>query len=143
MTADAWASVIVVAGGLLVFVGSLAQAWGDLREYGDLLDTGKETIEALTIAARVAAGSGHSIGAVRIAVLPFIALWRGKSVKVTDPALASPQTDAQKEEAKAAQDLRKRAEQALNDAAGWSLILVGSLAALVAAAIQFYLLIGH
>ncbi len=143
MTADAWASVIVLAGGLLVFGGSLAQAWGDLREYDDLLVTGKETIGALTAIARVAAGSGHSIRAVRIAVLPFIALWRGRSVEVTDPALVSPQTDADKERAKAAHDLRRRAEQALNDAAGWSLILFGSLAALVAAAIQLYLLIRH
>jgi hypothetical protein len=141
VTADAWADVIVIAGGLFVLFGSIAQALGDLRKYSDLLDTGKEQIEALTTIARVAAGSGRGLGAVGIAVLPVIALWRGKSVTLTDPALASPTAD--EESAKAARDLRERAEQALNDAAAWSLILTGSLAALAAALFQFYIQLRH
>lgn len=143
MTADAWAGVIVLAGGLLVFVGSLAQAWGDLRKYGDLLVIGKETIGTITTIARVADGSGQRFSALRIAVLPLIALWRGKSVELTDQTLASPDTDAGRDRMTAAKDLQERAEQALNDAAGWSLILVGSLAAVIAAAFQLYVLTRH
>jgi multisubunit Na+/H+ antiporter MnhG subunit len=154
MSADIWASVIVLIGGLLVFFGSIAQARGDLRQYRDLLAAGKqaidgeqtiETIKTIKALAGFLADDRRGIAAAQIVVLPLIAAWPGNSVQVSQPGReAAKEADARTDSTSATQhleDLRNRVEQALNDAAGWGLILVGSLAAVIATVIQVYLLI--
>jgi hypothetical protein len=156
---DAWAGGIVLFGGFAVLAGSIAQAQGDLLKYQHFRATiteanARSESEVTPTAEPQARAAADPVAKVhrgflsrqflkvlskrevkdflaeqnpkgwgrlgQIALLILIALWR--PVQVAD-------------------EEHRQAEQALNDAAGWSLILLGSLLAVVAGGIQFVLLI--
>jgi hypothetical protein len=114
---DIATNTLVLAGGLTVFAGSCAQAWGDLHKYQDLYHEFK-------VKARTGAGSFLSrrdLGLTgqfkQIALLPRVAISVSKQVSGTE---------------------HDKVEQVLNDAAGWSLILFGSLLAIGAGVIPLF-----
>jgi hypothetical protein len=117
---DIVADTLVLAGGLAAFTGSCAQAWGDLHKYQDLYHEFK-------VKARPGPGSflsrtdlGRAGQFKQIALLPRVAISVSKQVSGAE---------------------HDKVEQALNDAAGWSLILFGSLLAIGAGLIPLFRLI--
>jgi len=127
MSADVWEGIFVVAAGALALAGSAAQAWGDLRKYRQLVDESKGiALERMNHYLAKFVGRDTSNWFVRLAQLaslPAIAASR-------DPSLLASGADKVNDEA------WRKVKQALNDAAGWGLILVGALLAVVAGAVQ-------
>jgi hypothetical protein len=168
---DAGAGIIVLVGGVAVLVGSIAQAWGDLGKYQDFqkeiaaAGTGPQqpTAEAKPkdapeIPAGVKSGATKARKSLPVKVFNnFVSKQISKVLSKEDVkkflakedpgrfgksrqvalliliALWRPDQEVGEQ--------HQRAEQALHDAAGWSLILLGSLLAVVAGVIQFVVLI--
>jgi hypothetical protein len=117
---DIATNALVLGGGLTAFAGSCAQAWGDLHKYQDLYLEFK-------VNARPGLGSflskrdlGWSGQFKQIALLPRVAISASKQVSGAE---------------------HDKVEQALNDAAGWSLILFGSFLAIGAGLIPLFRLV--
>jgi hypothetical protein len=117
---DIAADTLVLAGGLAAFAGSCSQAWGDLHKYQDLYHEFK-------VQARPGFGSflsrrdlGWTGQFKQIVLLPRVAISASKQVSGAE---------------------HDKVEQALNDAAGWSLILFGSFLAIGAGLIPLFRLV--
>ena len=117
---DISGNALVLAGGLAVLAGSCAQAWGDLRKYQDLYHEFQVQAESRLGSFLSRKDLGWAGKLAQIALLPRVAISVSKQVSGTE---------------------NDKVEQAVNDAAGWSLILLGSLLAIGAGLIPLLRLI--
>jgi hypothetical protein len=115
---DTWASWFVFGGGFMVLWGSFRQAKAELAKYRDLAtEADKEKIKDLWLG-RLVSGSVKTTAtgrALKAFAVGFLAFARQR---LQD------------------RDVRREAKDALNSATAWGLILLGSFAATVAAAVQ-------
>jgi hypothetical protein len=117
---DIAGNTLVLAGGLAALAGSCAQAWGDLRKYQDLYHEFQVQAQSRLGSFLSRKDLGRAGKLAQIALLPRVAISVSKQVSGTE---------------------NDKVEQAINDAAGWSLILLGSLLAIGAGLIPLLRLI--
>jgi hypothetical protein len=152
VTWNIWASGLIAVGGVLVLIGSCSQAWGNLVDYRkklnklpppeferirDSIENYGSLVSPRAVRSRVSRrllrfvtrdDRNNVSGALKVAALALVAI-----SKVQVPSAG----DGQDETGLGA--TKDQVKQALNNAAGWSLVLSGSLAAVVAGVAQFVL----